>query len=110
MDCTLNKTEKRTFFIDVRFGGLVKLTDHAALEPYQGSGEEPYHPSDKSHYGKPELNAKLLQLAEEFQKIYPDHKIWVNDMSLPTGGMFKTFNKLDGDHKTHMWGEDVDIS
>jgi len=100
----------RTFHIPVFYPGLEKLPEHPVLHPYQGSDEIPYHPSEVSHYGKPELNAKLLQLADEFQKIYPDHKIWVNDMSLPTGGMFKTFNNLKKGHMEHMWGDDVDLS
>jgi len=80
---------------------------------YQGTGESAYHPSKDSHYGKPELNAKIREVARQFNAEFSEDNVLthINDMSLPWGGTFKIGNNYrNSEHKTHNTGDQVDIS
>ena len=77
---------------------------------YQGGPEFDYHSNENSHFGKPELISKLREVGRLFAERYPGKRIWINDMSLPLGGTFKTEQQLTRGHSRHKSGEDADIS
>jgi murein endopeptidase len=69
-------------YIVVAFRGLLALPSHPSLQPYQNDT----HPNN--HHGRPDLVAAILKLTDAFAKEFPKDKLWINDMSLPTGGRF----------------------
>ena len=94
--------------IDVRFDGLQKLLPHPRLKVYTN---DPKHP--QNDYGRPELLSALSRLADAYSKVFPKGQLWVNDMSLPWGGIFDvkgTIADPDMGHSGHKWGGEVDIS
>ncbi|MBW7998418.1 MAG: hypothetical protein FVQ81_17965 [Candidatus Glassbacteria bacterium] len=121
-------------YVDLRYAQ--KLYDLYQYDlPYMHlyTGDEK-HPSEVSHYGTEELVKKLVQLNSEFGTAYEagefdetvtkndpysvtfqrpeNNQIWVNDMSLPWGGLFKIEGLMErkGKHANHRWGNSVDIS
>ena len=83
------------------FGGLGQLPPHPSLSP---------HTNDKTHpqntNGTPNLIAALQALGDAYGKKFfgPGYTLWVNDMSLPNGGIFCSHPH------GHKWGNEVDIS
>ncbi len=45
-----------------------------------------------------------------FGEKFPGDYVWINDMSLPWGGSFKTKQNLTGGHNGHKTGDNADIS
>lgn len=45
-----------------------------------------------------------------FGEKFPGDYVWINDMSLPWGGAFKTKQNLTGGHNGHKSGDNADIS
>ena len=78
------------------------------------------HPTEFSHYDTKEMIEALLKLDQAYGEAKVNGTlpantppIYVNDISLPWGGRFTIEGKLDEagkGHKSHKWGEDVDIS
>ncbi len=90
--------------------------DHPYIETYTNDGAHP-----DSHWGRPPPVAAIKSVADAFGRQYEagnfgetteeQNRLWVNDLSLPWGGLFKTGGKMDGDgHKNHRWGQNVDIN
>ena len=56
---------------------------------------------DNNHYGTNTLNMQIVSIADSFVVEFPNHRIQLNDMSLPNGGGFD----ISGD-----WQDDVDLT
>ncbi|MCE5272008.1 penicillin-insensitive murein endopeptidase [bacterium] len=177
------KTVMKEFTVKVFFPGLLPLNvSGTCLVQYQGPGENGYHHSADSHYGKQALLDKLYEVSRRFTHSYPakvwksakavrgdrknmswnmeglpfslkpyipgemrtfyeikqpqvinytdsttvaslagkdieeqEMKIYINDMSLPSGGDFRIGNSIlyediQSGHSSHDKGEDVDVS
>jgi penicillin-insensitive murein endopeptidase len=87
---------------DVRFEGLSRLKSHKNLMPYTNDKTHP-----DGHYGIKKLLAAMQKLGNAFGRKFKKKKLWVNDMSLPWGGVF---DSRPTSHKGHKWGGEVDIS
>lgn len=71
VDITVDGKKKAPCTIKVCYPGLKMLdVSGTCLVAYQGPGEQSYHPSNVSHYGKPELIRKLREVAAKFTKLY----------------------------------------
>lgn len=70
-------------------------------------GSNPQHPSN--HWGVPTLCAKLAELGAAFQAQF-NEPIYVNDMSLQTGGLFDIKANLAPPHTTHQDGREADVN
>jgi hypothetical protein len=101
----------RSFFVDVKFAEEMEnlsAIGHKYIETYTHDGAHP-----DSHWGRPPLVKALSNLADAFGREYKagnfgettenQNKLWVNDLSLPWGGLIDT-------HGNHKWGQNVDIS
>ena len=85
------------------------------LKLYTGDEQ---HPEDVSHFGIKEMIEALVALDKAYGEAkasgdLPENTplIYVNDISLPWGGLFKSYGKMeDTSHQSHKWGMDVDIS
>ena len=110
------------------FRGLKNLYDESFENLHLYTGDDT-HPTEVSHYGNKKMIECLLKLDAKFgkalaegefdtvdpeteKKIPPKiRKIYVNDISLPWGGMFKCYGNMKNDgHSNHKWGNCVDIS
>jgi penicillin-insensitive murein endopeptidase len=87
------------YIVQVGLSALTELLMQHAAVPHD-------HPDN--HWGKPELISKTLQLAETFYK-QRNQKLYVNDMSLPWGGVLDFTDKWAPPHQTHRDGRHVDI-
>jgi hypothetical protein len=84
--------------------GLVSL---AASPGVVLVGSTAQHPSN--HWGIPTLCAKLVELGAAFQAQF-NSPIYVNDMSLQTGGLFDIHADIAPPHQTHQDGHAADVS
>jgi hypothetical protein len=91
-------------FIDVVVGGLTPLIASTGIAL---SGSKPSHPSN--HWGTPALVAGLQELGRRFFAQFQKN-IWVNDISLPVGGLFDFQNTWTPPHRTHRDGRDADVN
>jgi len=93
-----------TNYNNVLVAGLIILTPTSGISL---TGETGSHPSN--HYGTAALVAGLqalgLKFFQKFQK-----NIWVNDMSLPHGGLFDHQSTWSPPHQTHRDGRHVDLN
>jgi hypothetical protein len=67
-----------------------------------------------NHYGLPSMNASVLLLADDYRFEF-GVPLEINDMSLVQGGLFDVFGpnaarEWHTDHKSHRWGDDVDVN
>jgi Penicillin-insensitive murein endopeptidase len=88
----------------VHIPGLIALTGGVGITL---TGSKPTHP--QNHYGTPLLIAKIRQLASAFHAKF-NKDLFVNDMSLPDGGLYDFNNTWAAPHKTHREGRTVDIN
>lgn len=106
-----------SFYFKVRERGLERLPRSNNIDeigfsafygfrPLTGCVAKQNHP--QNHWGKPQLNAKILQLAAAF-KAERSKNLKVNDMSLRYGGRFDVCDNWTDPHETHMDGRHVDI-
>ena len=70
-------------------------------------GETDKHPSN--HWGTPASIEAIKSIGEAYHKKFKKH-IYINDMSLPTGGVFDIKGNFTHPHKTHKEGRHVDIN
>lgn len=63
----------------------------------------------ENHYGLPQLNAAIAALGQKFHTKFKKN-IFVNDMSLPKGGLFDISGAWQVPHATHRDGRRVDIN
>lgn len=62
-----------------------------------------------NHNARPDVVQSLKNIADAFATAYPGKKVFYNDMSLPSGGHFDIGNKWKNSHKSHRFGNDVDV-
>ncbi len=111
--------------IVVEVGGLEPLSTSSSNIHWVGGTWA--HPNGNSHYGTPTVNDALQTIANDWQawfngndadgnpNAHPDDKfkgndeLWVNDMSLPDGGLFDIDGDWEKPHSSHREGKDVDI-
>jgi hypothetical protein len=93
-----------TAMVNVAVPGLVELTGGVGITL---TGASPTHP--KNHYGLPALISKIQQLAAVFHNKFGKN-LFVNDMSLPDGGLYDFKNTFAPPHATHREGRTVDIN
>jgi hypothetical protein len=84
--------------------GLVILTGGVGISL---TGASPTHPVN--HSGLPTLVTKIQQLATSFHGKFGKN-LFVNDMSLPEGGVYDFKNTWAPPHVTHREGRTVDIN
>jgi hypothetical protein len=102
--------------LDVLVGGLVPLPASpyivqvgmsAVQEALKSSTKCPHdHPSN--HWGQPQLITDTLELAAQYYAA-TNQKLYVNDMSLPWGGILDFCDNWAPPHQTHRDGRHVDI-
>ncbi len=117
--------------ISVQVEGLESLPTSSNVHWVGGTSR---HPNEVSHYGTPNVNAALKNIANDWQdwwngedengnpNAHPDDRftgsgygsmpnghLWVNDMSLPAGGLFDINGNWKESHSSHREGKDVDI-
>ncbi|MDE0022539.1 MAG: penicillin-insensitive murein endopeptidase [Candidatus Poribacteria bacterium] len=110
--------------ISVQVEGLESLSTSSNVHWVGGTDQ---HPDKYSHYGTPDVNDALQTIANDWQEwfngndangnpnAHPDDKfkgndqLWVNDMSLPAGGLFDIRGNWKKSHSSHREGKDVDI-
>jgi hypothetical protein len=119
-------------FVDVRYTqNLYDLNDYNLKYMHLYTGDD-YHPDNVCHYGSKEMKDALQGLHHAYARAFEAGQfgfegvdildesiiaadvihphIWVNDMSLPWGGRFKSKGIMSRDgHLSHKWGNDVDI-
>jgi hypothetical protein len=97
-------------------GGTVILTNNVAVPSLVAltagvgitlTGSSATHP--QNHFGLPALISKIQQLGMRFHQKY-NKNIFVNDMSLPQGGLYDFRNSWAPPHATHREGRTVDIN
>jgi len=66
------------------------------------------HPSNLN--GTAKTVAVVQQISSEFNALYPEIILRINDMSLPEGGLFDIGNNWAPDHFEHRFGRNADIS
>ena len=94
-----------------RFSYEGKRYNDGNIVYYQGRDEHEIHPNEYSHFCQLELLEKICEVEDRFARQYPGGQIWINDMSLPWGGTFRTGNKASSSgHNSHKTGRQVDIS
>ena len=110
---------KCTFPLEVKFDKeMVNLADqnHPYINTYTNDTTHP-----DSHWGRPPLVKAIKGVADAFGKELEagrfgevtdeQKKLQVNDLSLPWGGLLKSYGAMHGDsHGNHRWGQNVDIS
>jgi hypothetical protein len=84
--------------------GFITLTGGVGIT-LTGSSET--HP--QNHCGTPLLITKIRQLASAYHAKF-NKNIFVNDMSLPDGGLYDFCNTWAPPHATHREGRTVDIN
>lgn len=106
------------FVTTLRLGvpGLQELKKENPADPFDLTGQTASHPSN--HLGAAAANGTLKRIAETY-KAAARKNLSINDMSLPTGGMFdlcNTYNPQNtcaaapkGGHGEHRTGTDADI-
>lgn len=84
--------------------GLQRLTSSPAISLV---GKTSKHPDN--HYGTTDMCAKISALAAAFHSKF-NKPIFVNDMSLSSGGLFDINGGFTTPHSTHRLGTNVDIN
>ncbi len=70
-----------------------------------------YEP-DYNHWGRPEVDSALVFIATQWKNTHPtEAPLWINDMSLPMGGLFDVNGlwTLGSGHHLHRLGRDADV-
>lgn len=84
-----------------------------APDNYSGTNDPCREPPTSQHYsnhwGVPDLNSAVRQIATDYESLHPDTKLRVNDMSLKWGGLFDFNNNWSPPHKSHRTGTNADI-
>jgi hypothetical protein len=91
-------------FNNIAISGLVQVT---ASDGITLTGATPTHP--QNHFGTPTLVSKIRQLAQSFRAKF-GKDLFINDMSLPGGGLYDFHNDWTAPHKTHREGRTADIN
>jgi Penicillin-insensitive murein endopeptidase len=112
--CVKGDFDVSTFVVDVKAPGLIQLPASPHIVPIGISAiaevmkTTPPHNHPDNHWGQPELIDKTLALAERY-----DHerhqKLYVNDMSLPWGGILDFRDTWSPPFETHRDGRHVDV-
>lgn len=68
--------------VDVKVEGLVLVSNL----PYRQTGDTDLHPLN--HYLRTDAGLKLRQLATEYFRVFDQNLLYLNDASLPWGGLF----------------------
>jgi hypothetical protein len=92
---------------DTNFCGLFGLLRLASSTDIVLTGSSTEHPDN--HYGTTPLLNAIKQLASIFRKQFKK-PIYVNDMSLPNGGLYDFKKNWRPPHRTHREGRTVDIN
>ena len=92
-------------YFRVKFPGLASLPPHPNIRAYQNDTTHP-----QSHYGRQDLITAIHRCATAFGQEFPGDRLWINDMSLPWGGVFDIGGTHTAPHSGHKWGGEVDIS
>ncbi|HEU5121688.1 MAG TPA: hypothetical protein VFT59_02490 [Candidatus Saccharimonadales bacterium] len=106
-------TPPTTDFI-VSVPGLIRLPKSKYIDEVHYSAMDnvlvmaPPHDHPDNHWGKADLNAKLLKIAKKYYEAR-NKKLVVNDMSLAMGGILDFNNTWKAPHQTHKDGRHVDI-
>jgi hypothetical protein len=100
--CSNGQSAKVWMFVEVP--GLIGLGGGVGIVL---TGSTPAHPSN--HFGTGTLVSKIRQLATAFHSKF-SKDIFVNDMSLPSGGLFDYKGTWAPPHATHREGRTVDIN
>jgi hypothetical protein len=77
-----------------------------------GFAHTPAHPEHTNHWGTPDANGKLADIALAYQTAYPGAgPLKYNDQSLPWGGKFdfEFRNWVSGGHLEHKLGSNCDV-
>ena len=68
----------------------------------------PLSPQDHNHYGIAEFNQAIVSVSSVFKEKFPDRTIFINDMSLPLGGLFDIGGAWSPPHHYHRLGTSCD--
>jgi hypothetical protein len=71
--------------------------------------EPPTSQHYSNHWGVPNLNKAVKQIAADYESFHPGTKLRVNDMSLKWGGLFDFRNNWSPPHKSHRIGTNADL-
>jgi murein endopeptidase len=68
--------------------------------------------TDNNHWGTSRLVGIIVAVADSFAAKYPNHRLRINDMSLPNGGKFEIDGSwsVNADHQEHRSGGNADVS
>ncbi|HOJ86279.1 MAG TPA: hypothetical protein PK103_06165 [Elusimicrobiales bacterium] len=96
---------KQTDYLYVVVPNLIQLSTGTN---YVLWGETETHPYN--HFGTKKLVDTIVEIANEYKSYFPDSQpLYINDMSLPWGGLFDINNDWKSPHKLHRCGNQVDI-
>lgn len=99
----------QTEVIDAKVSGLVSMPPGGTAKGYSLTGGDQWHPDN--HSITPQFEAQLQQIGLEWRKACPNSaSLLYNDMSLPWGGVFDLNRDWKSPHKSHMFGNNADIS
>ena len=99
----------QTEVIAAKVFGLVPMPEGGAAKGYSLVGDDQWHPDN--HNVTAQFEAPLQQIGLEWHKTCPNSaSLLYNDMSLPWGGVFDLNRDWKSPHKSHMFGDNVDIS
>ena len=109
-----DSTVRDTVQLTVRVPGLELLPD---IDPvYQKIGGTSKHlgppisSTDNNHWATQEVVVSLQELASVWVQMFPQEaKLMINDISLPSGGLFDIAGQWQPEHSTHREGRDVDV-
>lgn len=99
----------QTEVIDAKVSGLVSMPPGGAAKGYSLVGGNQWHPDN--HNVTPQLEAQLQQIGLAWHKACANSAaLPYNDMSLPWGGVFDLNGDWKSPHKSHMFGNNADVS
>jgi hypothetical protein len=76
---------------------------------FNGTTSDYDYVPDYNHWATPATVTELIAVNSRWSAEYEEDELWINDMSLPTGGRFDVFGNWYGDHSFHRLGRDVDV-
>jgi len=98
--------------LTVRVPGLILLYDYPDYIKVGGTQNHhgpPDWQEDHNHFCMPEVANAIFEIAEEYVDSGGE-RIYINDLSLPYGGLFDIEGNWDTPHNSHRKGENADIA
>lgn len=95
---------KDSYSVVVQIPGLVSMSSRPSIVLTGATGAHP-----ANHYGRPDFVRAIENLADQFFAEF-SKPLFVNDMSLPDGGLFDIHGNWSPPHQGHRDGVTVDIS